>query len=282
MKYIVYKTTNTMTGEFYVGHHKTKYPEIFDGYFGSGLLLQRAIKKYGKENFIREILFVFETLTEAKSKEREIVNEEFVKLDYIYNIACGGTGGNLIEGYSDEEKNLIKQKIKETVTRNGSSKYTEDELPTARERFLKIRIQPDNKNRKHGPQQRKNMSDANHMRGARWITNGDKSVALKIGELIPDGWHFGRTIFTNKPHTEESKKKISESISGTVCYTDGKVNIKLKRDDPIPQGFYRGMKQNKKKSRWYTDGINSILVFVDDEIPAGFFLGRTFKRGKLK
>lgn len=53
MVYLVYKTTNTINGKYYIGIHKQK-DALFDGYYGSGVLLHSAIKKYGVSNFIRE------------------------------------------------------------------------------------------------------------------------------------------------------------------------------------------------------------------------------------
>ena len=49
---IIYKTTNLINGKFYVGKDASNNPN----YYGSGLLLAKAIKKYGKENFKKEIL----------------------------------------------------------------------------------------------------------------------------------------------------------------------------------------------------------------------------------
>jgi len=49
---IIYKTTNTINGKIYVGKHNKDN----DDYLGSGKLLKRAMKKYGKEYFCLEIL----------------------------------------------------------------------------------------------------------------------------------------------------------------------------------------------------------------------------------
>ena len=41
MKYIVYITTNLVNKKIYIGVHKTENPEIFDGYLGDGVLVNK-------------------------------------------------------------------------------------------------------------------------------------------------------------------------------------------------------------------------------------------------
>lgn len=90
MSFIVYKTTNLVNGKFYVGVHKTDNIEIFDGYFGSGSLLKLAIKKHGKENFIRETLFdCLDDQEEAYSIEKILVKTKDQD-PRAYNIKQGG------------------------------------------------------------------------------------------------------------------------------------------------------------------------------------------------
>ena len=48
--------------------------------------------KYGAANFKKEILFDFDTEKEMLDKERELVNEEFVKRRDTYNCVVGGQG----------------------------------------------------------------------------------------------------------------------------------------------------------------------------------------------
>ena len=94
MFFIIYKTTNLINNKIYIGYHATKTPYNFDGYYGSGILLNRAIKKYGEENFKRETLYVFNTPEEALEKEKEIVNEDFIQRNDTYNIHTGGACAN--------------------------------------------------------------------------------------------------------------------------------------------------------------------------------------------
>jgi hypothetical protein len=97
--YIIYKTTNSSNNKFYIGVHKQKIgidAYDFDGYLGSGTTLLKAIKKYGKEAFSRETLYVFtgdEARNRAYKKESKIVTEDFISQNDNYNIKIGGHGG---------------------------------------------------------------------------------------------------------------------------------------------------------------------------------------------
>lgn len=83
-----YKITNKINGHFYYGVHNTD--NLDDGYMGSGKRLQCAYKKYGAENFAKDILKYFNTSKEAFDYESEIVTESLVKDDSCYNCEIGG------------------------------------------------------------------------------------------------------------------------------------------------------------------------------------------------
>lgn len=87
MHYTIYKTTNLLDGKFYIGKHQTK--NLDDGYLGSGKLLKHAIKKYGIENFKKEILETFSTEAEMNAAEKRLV----ILGEMSYNLCPGGEGG---------------------------------------------------------------------------------------------------------------------------------------------------------------------------------------------
>lgn len=83
-----YKITNLLNGNFYYGIHSTN--DLEDGYMGSGLKLKRAFKKYGIENFSKEIIKFFDTRKELSDYEATVVTEELVSDNNCYNISLGG------------------------------------------------------------------------------------------------------------------------------------------------------------------------------------------------
>jgi hypothetical protein len=91
MHYTIYETTNLVNGKKYIGKHITE--NLDDGYLGSGLYLKKSIKKYGKENFVKKTLFVFDNEETMNLKERELVNESVINNPNYYNISLGGQGG---------------------------------------------------------------------------------------------------------------------------------------------------------------------------------------------
>lgn len=124
-----------INGKKYIGQ-KSYHKSDWKTYLGSGIHLKRAIDKYGKENFSREI--IEECPTKEELDKREIYWISFynaVESDSFYNIANGGDGGNTIAGYSDEELEKYKEKkrkIHSLTSVKGedcaSSKLTEQDV----------------------------------------------------------------------------------------------------------------------------------------------------------
>ena len=83
-----YKITNTINNHFYYGIHSTN--DLNDGYMGSGSRLKIAIKKYGIENFSKEIIKFFNNREELAKYESEIVIESLVHDPNCYNMVVGG------------------------------------------------------------------------------------------------------------------------------------------------------------------------------------------------
>jgi len=98
-----YIINNLKNGHFYLGVHSTD--KLADGYMGSGDLIKRAIKSYGKENFELTPLKFFKTRKELMDFEREIVNERFLEHynGICYNLKKGGEGGRE-KKFTDEER----------------------------------------------------------------------------------------------------------------------------------------------------------------------------------
>lgn len=88
MNHLLYKTTNLINNKIYIGVHSTN--DLNDGYLGSGLAITHAIKKYGKENFKRDILQEFDTREEALLEEVKIVDGDFIRQRDNYNTNTGG------------------------------------------------------------------------------------------------------------------------------------------------------------------------------------------------
>jgi hypothetical protein len=103
---VIYRTTNLINGKIYIGQDKNNNPS----YFGSGDLIKRSIKKHGKENFIKEILCVCNTIDELNEKEKFYINEfNSTDRNIGYNITIGGTNGTMLNRkHSKETKEKMR------------------------------------------------------------------------------------------------------------------------------------------------------------------------------
>lgn len=100
----IYITHNRVNGKKYIGKKNYDAAGSWKRYLGSGVYLSKAIKKYGRENFYKEIIDTAKTSDELSAKERYWIQYyDAVSSSEYYNIAPGGDGGNVRAGYSEEE-----------------------------------------------------------------------------------------------------------------------------------------------------------------------------------
>jgi len=97
---IIYETINLINGKKYIGMDSNDNPK----YFGSGLLILRAIEKHGKDNFVKRI--IEECKTKEELKEREDYWIQYYNAresENYYNIMPGGLGGDYFTHHPNKE-----------------------------------------------------------------------------------------------------------------------------------------------------------------------------------
>jgi hypothetical protein len=120
---IIYLITNIINSKIYVGQDSYNNPE----YFGSGKLISRAIKKYGKKNFKKEILKHCKADDQLNAWEIVFIK----KLDATnpkigYNLTRGG--GGFKSEHKEKAKQAIAKACKERVWRQESKDKIRDAL----------------------------------------------------------------------------------------------------------------------------------------------------------
>lgn len=118
----IYITTNTLNNIKYIGQRKcpkNKTPEN-DTYLGSGIRLLRAINKYGKEYFTKEIIHICNSQKESDEFEINFIKENNVlgNKDKWYNIDAGGQY-NRSEKHSELTSNSMKKYYSTLEGRNA-------------------------------------------------------------------------------------------------------------------------------------------------------------------
>lgn len=217
--YLIYQVRNKLNGMIYVGKHQTE--DVNDSYMGSGLRIRRAIEKYGVENFEKTVLFECSSAEEMNAKEAEIVNEDFIARDDVYNIKLGGEGGwddinrqqkNIGFKYANEHKlnNKCQQCYIAANKIKADPAYAEEFANKIKIGQARARIEHPEKfdmrgeknpmfGKRHSKETKKKLSEShlgsrNSMSNRIWIKNPqtlESKVWLK-NDPIPDGWTQGR------------------------------------------------------------------------------------------
>lgn len=219
----IYKITNKINGKIYIGKHSTD--NLNDGYMGSGVVLRQAIKKYGVENFTKEILEFCDKEVELNDLEKHYIDKyKSTDKSIGYNLTKGGDGTlgftPWLKGkhLSDE----IKKKLSEA--KKGKHYIKMSEAKKGKPSPNKGKPSP-NKGKHRSEETKRKISEAN--KGKPSPTKG-KTTWIKI-----------------KHHSEESKRKISES-------NKGKLKPKLKWI--TPNGDIKEM-SIQHRNQWHPDWI---------------------------
>lgn len=201
---IIYKTTNLINNKIYVGKDKHNNPK----YLGSGLKIKLAIKKYGKDNFYKEIL---EYCTdEEELNEREIywiLKNNSIDRNLGYNITVGGEGGDTISNNPNKERIRLNhsQKMKEYHRNN----------PKEKKIYVKKKDDPNWVN----PNKGKKRIGEKRISSKRGIPNPKHSEWMKKNNPFKGKTHSLKEIERirergKQPKSNEHKRKISESLMG--------------------------------------------------------------------
>lgn len=267
--FLVYKITNNKNNKIYIGIHETY--NINDTYMGSGIYLKRSISKHGIENFSKEILHIFDNKEEMLNKEKEMVNEDFIKRKDTYNVILGGgfntsgfanvkdkDGNNFLVDINDPKylngeyvgitKGFVNVKDKDgnfyQVSINDE-RYLNGELVSVSKGLTTVKD-------KEGNNLHVSVNDSRYLNGELLpITTGFIVVKDKDGNCFQttsddERYLNGELVctFTGKKHTDEAKKKIGEKSSirqkgdknsqfGTcwIYNLDLKTNKKIKKEE---------------------------------------------------
>lgn len=204
--HFVYMTLNKVTNKLYLGKHSTK--RLNDNYLGSGKLLLQSIKKYGRENFIIDIINFYDTSEQAYKMEKLLSEAiDVVNDDNFYNLIYGGK--HSLSGYNmpEEKRKLLSEKYKGTGNPFYGRHHTEE---------TKKRISMMNKGTKYeDPKYRKRLSELRRKENLSEETIRKKREAV-MGSKNP---------FYGKHHTEETKEKIRKKVLGRKLPEEVKAKI---------------------------------------------------------
>lgn len=202
----LYRVTNLLNNKIYVGVHRTD--NVDDGYMGSGkaisAAISAAIKKYGVENFSKEIIGIFDTYDDALDAEAEIVTEEFVLRTDTYNLKIGGRGG--FDHINKSPQSLEYKKkggkagnLKCRLNKTGS--YSPDFISTFSNKALQAELNERAQTNEARAKRIASFTSIGHQQGSKnsqfgkmWITNGIENTKIDKNLTPPAGWYKGRVL----------------------------------------------------------------------------------------
>jgi group I intron endonuclease len=210
----IYKTTNLLNGKMYIGKHHSSVFEP-EKYIGSGPILVKALKKYGKENFKCELIEWCDSKTQLDLREQHWIKILNCQKDpRYYNLAKGGDGG---------------------VGRNGSDPTNYWSDPIKRQAAIaKTKVSLKKYYEEH-PEAHAGKNNPN------WGVKATEQTRKKISEKLKNSPGVQQSSrFTGKKHTQETKDRLSSWGAQKRWINNGIVATYIQEGESLPDGFVFG------------------------------------------
>ena len=200
MSNYVYVIVNRINLKLYFGSHSWEGTGVDKNYYGSGTAIKRAVRKYGKDNFIVYPIKFYDTVEECRQAEEELLKKyDIANNPYCYNIKNGAIGWTS-EDITGEKHPLYgkhlsaehKKKISQAIKGENNPMYGR----TGEKHPMYGRT-----GEKH-PMYGRTLSEEHRQKMSK-AQKGEKNP--NYGKRGKDSHNYGRH------HTEETRKKMSQA-----------------------------------------------------------------------
>jgi hypothetical protein len=231
----IYITTNIVNGMRYLGQKRIEFGIDWHSYLGSGKYLKRAIKKYGKENFYRNIVCFCYSEDELNRAEYDLSLFLNVVEDSSWYNLCYGGGGKSGYKMSEEQVERLRQRTIEQMKNPEMRKHlselakernNSDEFKKNQSEMMKSLWQDDDF-RKKVIENKSVLQGENHpMYGYQWSEEQrqhmrDVMIEKNKDEQYKNMVRSSRVYASGQdnplygiPKSEEIKEKLREAMTG--------------------------------------------------------------------
>lgn len=231
----IYITTNMVNGKRYLGQKRIEFGIDWHSYLGSGKHLKRAIKKYGRKNFTRNIVCFCYSEDKLNKAEHDLsVFLNVVESDDWYNLCYGGGGKSGYKMSEEQVEQLRKRSLKQMqnpdvrkhLSELAKKRNNTDEAKHRQSEMMKKLWQDDDFRKKVIENKSVLQGEEHPMYGYQWSDEQrqhmrDIMIEKNKDEQYKNMVKSSRTYFSGPdnplygiPKSEETKEKLRKAMLG--------------------------------------------------------------------